>query len=727
MFWKRKNNDIGSDIFFQNSNDLLIIVNNTGRIMRINQTCKRIFGYEPEELVGTNVMDLVHPDDMERANRQITNLNENAGKTLTFKNKATHKDGSTRWLQWSTCVKKGIMYATGTDVTRQEEKLRNLENFRRQYVSGKESNIGLWELDVETREFYGDEHVYEILGAPFKIKQRLRDLSYVLTPDSKLLIEKHIEMVLQSKLFEDFDCDIVRPNDKQIRNISVSGNFIFDENFNVKSFFGTIQDITEQKEIVNSFTNLANQQRTILDALEVVVILTIDGNIQWMNKSEFIGYSTEDINKFGFSQMFKSSTDYKFIIDEGYKQMRKGLKFVYEFEARHKNGSIAWLHITGKIQKNKSVIWTLFDISELKHSQYVNNLLVEAINQSSSEFIIYDKQLVAIYANNQSLKAHNCKVSDIIGKTFDNLEPSSDQKQFILDDLHKNNCVNSEYKINRGNTVRWYSLKITPILNRGKETIGYVSVKNEISARKNMEIELKNALNKAEQSDKIKEGLLQNLSHEVRTPLNAISGFSEIISTSDDLSMDNIKSYTNLILQSSHQLLGIITDMLVMSDIQQGTSVVSVTEINPNDLMEHLYNTFLSQAEDKNIELIYCIPQNTSTNIFTDETKLVQILSNLLTNALKFTPKGKISFGYTINDKKIEFFVIDTGIGISKENQKLIFDRFYQVDKNKANNFGTGLGLAISKSFAKMLNGQLSVESEVGKGTTFYLSLPLNK
>lgn len=719
------NVDTAFELFFQNSNDLLLIVDRNGHILKINQCCRKIFGYEPEELVGKHFMFLVHTDDTERASDQAELLFKSEGQTLAFKNKATHKDGSTKWLQWSTCVKKGIMYATGVDVTRQEEKLRNLENFRRQYVSGKESNIGLWELDIETRDFYGDEHVYEILGVPFKIKQRLRDLNYILTPDSKLLVEQHIEKVLQSKLFEDFDCEIIRPTDNQVRSISMSGNFIFDENFNIKSFFGTIQDITEQKEIVNSFSNLALQQRTILDALEVGVILTIDGKIQWLNKTDFIGYSGEDMKTYDITHIFKDANDYKYLMDEGYKQMSKGLTFVFDFEAKCKDGKDAWIHITGKTLKDKSVIWTLYDISELKHSQYVNNLLIEAINQSSSEFIIYDKQLVALYANNQVLKTRKCKVEDIRGKSLGELLDESNQKESILNNVLETGSANSEYQTQSGKFYNWYSIKVTPILNKDNEIISYVSVKNDISTRKNMEMELKNALNKAEQSDKIKEGLLQNLSHEVRTPLNAISGFSEIISTSDDLSMDNIKSYTNLILQSSHQLLGIITDMLVMSDIQQGISIVSNTEVNPKDLMEHLYNTFLAQVESKNLELIYCIPQNSSTTILTDETKLVQIISNLLTNALKFTKKGKISFGYTTNDKQIEFFVSDTGIGISEENQKLIFDRFYQVDKNKANNFGTGLGLAISKSFAQMLNGKLTVESEIGKGTTFYLSLPL--
>lgn len=977
MFWQRKNNDIGSEIFFQNANDLLIIVNSKGRILRINKTCKRIFGYEPEELVGTNVMDLVHPDDMERAGSQITNLLENAGQTLTFKNKATHKDGSTRWLEWSTCVVDGIMYATGVDVTHKEEKIRNIANFRKQYISGKESNIGLWELDIETREFYGDEHVYEIFGLPFKINQRLRELSYILTPESKLFIETHLENVLKSKLFEDFDCDIIRQTDNQIRSISISGNFIFDENFNVKSFFGTIQDISEQKEIMKSFNDLTNQQRTILDTLDVEVLLFSANEIQWMNKQEFIGYTAKDIEKKTLGMLFKDKKLYEQIKDTAYAKMSHGETYTIEFEAIKKDKKTAWLHVTGKMLSDKKIIYTVTDIteqknaemtirkshtllkdtqhtahvgcwetldngktiwfddeacrifdidenthtesvenflnyidendrnnvqnlinsytetnsfiglnfkiktrknitkhlyvtgdmfkspdgtkrlvgilqditklqnleselqdkqqrinaiykisptaigivsgynifdcnpefyklsgysteelqdnglqklmskdelerlktagykangnssvysfetvwnkkdgtninvllnfsgvnsasrhmsniitvtdiSELKHTQYVNNLLIEAINQSTSEFIIYDKNWTAIYANSQAFKNYNCSASDVIGHTIYELKTNSKQQELLYNEIIEKGFGSGEYQTHVGDTISWFSLNITPIWGKDSEVISYISVKDDITARKNMEMELMKALSKAEQSDKLKEALLQNLSHEVRTPLNSISGFSEIISGNNDLSIDTIKSYTNIIRKSSNQLLGIITDMLVMSDIQLGQTAIQKSEIDPNAILERMYKTFLSQAEGKDVKLNYLVCPN-DTKINTDETKLVQIITNLITNAIKFTKEGEVSFGYKhISDKQIQFFVKDTGIGISKENQKMIFDRFFQVTMNKAENSGTGLGLPISNSFAKMLGGKLTVESDLGKGSTFYLTLPVN-
>jgi signal transduction histidine kinase len=251
-------------------------------------------------------------------------------------------------------------------------------------------------------------------------------------------------------------------------------------------------------------------------------------------------------------------------------------------------------------------------------------------------------------------------------------------------------------------------------------------VKEDITARKNIEMELMKALSKAEQSDKMKEMLLQNLSHEVRTPLNAISGFAEIITESEDLPTETLKSYTNIISNSCNQLMGIVSDMLVMSDIQLGQVSVATSRVVPHEVLQRLFGIFLPQAQAKGIWLRYVEPVDIDIAIYTDETKLVQIISNLLTNALKFTDKGGVKFGYTLMDKQIEFYVEDTGIGISEEDKHLIFERFFQVASNKASSHGTGLGLAISQSFAKMLHGKLNVESELGKGATFRLNIPVN-
>ena len=292
--------------------------------------------------------------------------------------------------------------------------------------------------------------------------------------------------------------------------------------------------------------------------------------------------------------------------------------------------------------------------------------------------------------------------------------------------LMETGCVSGEYQANQNDAI-WYNIRISPIYDQSNNKItGYVSVKDNVTDQKNMQMELMKALSKAEQSDRMKETLLQNLSHEVRTPLNAISGFAEIISDSDNLPAATLKSYTNIISNSCNQLLGIVSDMLVMSDIQLGRVSVAVNRIMLDEMLNRLHRIFLQQAQDKNISLEYVAPADRRLAIYSDETKLAQILTNLLTNAIKFTDKGGVKFGYSVSDKQVDFFVEDTGIGISEENRQQIFERFFQVTKNKASSRGTGLGLAISQSFAKMLHGEILVESELGKGSVFHLIVPIN-
>ena len=248
-----KNFDVQTafDLFFETSNDLMLVLDSDCCVVRINPTCIKIFGYQPQELIGKHIMQLVHADDMERGANQIKEIFKHEGVNFPFKNKALHKDGTTRWLSWSSQVIDGFLYATGADITLQEEKMRNIEYVRRKYLSRNDSGIGLWEINIETHEFLGDEHVYEIFGLPFQISCPLRSLESILTPESRQIVVSHLDKVINSNIFENFDCEIIRQTDKQTRTISVTGNFIFDENFNIKSFFGTMQDITEQKDIGN--------------------------------------------------------------------------------------------------------------------------------------------------------------------------------------------------------------------------------------------------------------------------------------------------------------------------------------------------------------------------------------------------------------------------------------------------------------------------------------------
>ncbi len=245
--------------------------------------------------------------------------------------------------------------------------------------------------------------------------------------------------------------------------------------------------------------------------------------------------------------------------------------------------------------------------------------------------------------------------------------------------------------------------------------------------RKKSEIELLEAKKRVEESDKMKTSFLQNISHEIRTPINAISGFSRLLSK-DGLSKEKINQYSSIIQNSSNQLISVVEDVLTMSSIQNKREKLNIIETDINLIFSDLYLIFIGNAQSKNIEFKYNCSFSDNHLIFTDKTKLTQILTNLLVNALKFTQNGKIEYGYKLKNNHLEFYVSDTGIGISNDVQEKIFDRFIQADKSISTKYGgTGLGLSISKAFVNLLGGKIWVESEENKGSTFLFTIPYDK
>ncbi|MCD4833622.1 MAG: response regulator [Bacteroidales bacterium] len=243
---------------------------------------------------------------------------------------------------------------------------------------------------------------------------------------------------------------------------------------------------------------------------------------------------------------------------------------------------------------------------------------------------------------------------------------------------------------------------------------------------------LKIAKEKAEESSKLKSAFLANLSHEIRTPMNGINGFSKLL-CAPNLNEENKKLYTKLIQQSSEQLLSIINDILDISKIETGQIEIRKNAISINELLSSLYKSFLVDARIKNVDLSYTKTlSDDQCIILLDENKIMRILSNLINNALKFTKEGYVEFGYLLKNNFLEFFVKDTGIGISPEDQDKIFERFRQLEFSLSRNYGgTGLGLSISKELVNLLGGEIWVNSELNKlpdekavGSVFYFTIP---
>ena len=252
-----------------------------------------------------------------------------------------------------------------------------------------------------------------------------------------------------------------------------------------------------------------------------------------------------------------------------------------------------------------------------------------------------------------------------------------------------------------------------------------ISTARDITLRKNYEDQLRNAKEKAEESDRLKTAFLHNISHEIRTPMNAIVGFTALLDE-PDLDTQSRKHFIDIIYQSTNQLLGIISDIVDISNIETGQVKLNFSEVNLNTIISNLYDQYSITADQKKLLLHYEIPlPDERADIYTDRTKLIQILSNLLNNAFKFTSQGSVQFGYRIYGNNIEFFVKDSGIGIPEDKVGRVFDRFYQIENDSSRRYsGAGLGLSISKAYVEILGGKIWLKSRPGKGSEFYFTHP---
>ncbi len=254
-------------------------------------------------------------------------------------------------------------------------------------------------------------------------------------------------------------------------------------------------------------------------------------------------------------------------------------------------------------------------------------------------------------------------------------------------------------------------------------------IANQISQaiqRQNAIIDLKEALLKAEAGDRLKTTFLNNISHEVRTPLNGILGFAELISQEGLTEKDRVDSMA-MLSESSDRLLNTITNYMDISLLTSETLTVHRKDFYPSSLLRDIYNTYQDICAKRELNLILDLPSESDRiSVHSDQEIFRKIISHFLDNAVKFTDRGEITYGFHLIEDNLEFFVSDTGIGIAPESSENIFDRFIKEERGTFRNTeGSGLGLSISRGMSKIIGGKIRMKSEVGIGSTFYLILPL--
>jgi len=352
-------------------------------------------------------------------------------------------------------------------------------------------------------------------------------------------------------------------------------------------------------------------------------------------------------------------------------------------------------------------------------------------SETDNSIAIYDNYGRLEWGNSGFEKLYKANINDLIKNKWDNIEyivPNEDICRYV--DKCKETLlpvVFETFVLTKNKKELWVQTTLSPFIRSGKIN-KIIAIDSDISSLKIYAKELKTAKEKAEESDRLKTAFLHNISHEIRTPMNAIVGFSGFLND-PDLDDEKRRQFADIIVQSSNHLLSIITNIVSIASIEAGQEKIAENQINLNSTLRYIHDQLLLKAKVKNISLNLKLPLPYSDeNITTDETKLVQILTNLIDNSLKFTKKGYVNFGYTIKDTELKFFIEDTGIGIASEMHQEIFKRFRQVDGTNTRQFGgSGLGLSISKAYIELLGGRIWLTSELDKGSIFYFTIPFKR
>lgn len=379
---------------------------------------------------------------------------------------------------------------------------------------------------------------------------------------------------------------------------------------------------------------------------------------------------------------------------------------VYQVELELQNEEISQAHLVAQQAANRYT--ELYDFSPTSYFTLSQDGTIFELNISGASLFGETRSNV----KNQKFENYLTAESRIRFKDFLNTVNTTKTKQSIEIDVHHLKTKSTIY--------------VSAALNETKNQFFISAV--DITALKRLEKNLTEALKKAEESENLKTAFLQNLRHEIRTPMNAIIGFSNYLKE-DNVSEKKRKEFAGIVSNSANQLLTIINDVISVSLLETSQEKINDSEVCLNDLLAELYIIFSSKLETKALKLKMIKGLNDAESYcITDKSKLTQVISNLLSNALKFTHQGEIEFGYSLKEDGLLFFVKDSGIGVERDKQELIFDRFRQANTDTKMHYGgTGLGLSIAKGLVDLLKGTIWIESEVNKGATFYFRIPFIK
>lgn len=729
-------------LFELNPQPMLVYDMETMMILEVNQATVDKYGYSKEDFLKMSILDLKSSGELVRLWKNLIEDKHSLQHFEIWNHKL--KDGSIIQVEVHShnfdFRRKDARLVLLIDITESliaKEKIRVNERHTARLINNLPGMVYRCALDEDYTMNYISNGCTSITGYTPEdfMTKKIAYIDLILPEYQDLIWEKWQEVIKGKLVFEEEYP--IKTHSGEIKWIWERGGGVFDQNGELEFLEGYLEDITTNKlaeeKLRQSEANLA---RTIEQSPFGIRVISDNRETVYANPTllRLFGFeSLNDFNQIPATNWYHPKSYSEHLIREEKRSKGESVESSYEISIIRANNELRYLQVF-----RNEILWNGEKKSQIIYLEITNRKLAEnelrklsrAIEQNPVSVVITNSDGIIEYVNPKFTEMTGYQSGEAIGKNPRFLKSGKMNPQ-IYTDLWSTIISGKSWQgelINRNQSgeLYWAFKSISPIFDDKNQITNFIAIAEDITEKKHKETELIQAKEKAQESDRLKSAFLANISHEIRTPMNGIMGFAELLKE-PDLSPENQHEFIGVIEQSGHRMLNIINDLIDISKIEAGETTLRIRETNVNRILHDLHLFFMPEVNQKNINLDYhCDLSDIESMIETDVTKLNQILTNLIKNAVKFTDKGSISFGYKLKNKMLEFYISDSGPGIRPEQKDFIFERFRQGTQslNKIHE-GAGLGLAISKAYIELLGGTIWIESEFGKGSTFRFDTPI--